>query len=194
MDKPKIIIFGGGGHCKSCIDVIETENRFIIAGIVDIKEKIGEEILGYKIIGCDFDIPELIKKYKNALITIGQISSPENRIRIFNILENNQANLPTIISPFAYVSKHTKIGKGTIVLHHALIYANAQIGINCIINSKALIEQDVEIGDHCHISTSSVVNGGVKIGDKVFFGSNAVSRQGVEISDYSFIKANSIVK
>jgi len=32
--KEKIILIGGGGHCKSCIDVIEQEGRFIIAGIV----------------------------------------------------------------------------------------------------------------------------------------------------------------
>ena len=36
--KPKIILIGGGGHCKSVIDVIEEENKYIIAGIVDKKE------------------------------------------------------------------------------------------------------------------------------------------------------------
>ena len=37
--KDKIILIGGGGHCKSCIDVIEQEGRFTIAGIVDMPEK-----------------------------------------------------------------------------------------------------------------------------------------------------------
>ncbi len=26
MAKPKIILIGGGGHCKACIDVIENTN------------------------------------------------------------------------------------------------------------------------------------------------------------------------
>ena len=35
----EIILIGGGGHCKSVIDVIEQENRFTIAGIIDKKLK-----------------------------------------------------------------------------------------------------------------------------------------------------------
>ena len=35
----KIILVGGGGHCKSCIDVIENENKYKIIGIIDKKKK-----------------------------------------------------------------------------------------------------------------------------------------------------------
>ncbi len=34
-----IILLGGGGHCKSSIDVIEKENKFRIVGIFDKKKK-----------------------------------------------------------------------------------------------------------------------------------------------------------
>ena len=37
--KEKLVLIGGGGHCRACIDVIERENKYQIAGIVDIKEK-----------------------------------------------------------------------------------------------------------------------------------------------------------
>ena len=38
--KEKIILIGGGGHCRGlCIDVIEQDGRFDIAGIVDVPEK-----------------------------------------------------------------------------------------------------------------------------------------------------------
>ncbi|MBI4645951.1 MAG: acetyltransferase, partial [Bacteroidia bacterium] len=30
--KQKIILIGGGGHCKACSDVIETEGKYNIAG------------------------------------------------------------------------------------------------------------------------------------------------------------------
>ena len=36
--KEKIVLVGGGGHCKSVIDVIECEGRFEIAGNVDQRE------------------------------------------------------------------------------------------------------------------------------------------------------------
>ena len=60
ISKPKIVLIGGGGHCKSCIDVIEEENKYQIAGIVDVPEKHGEKILAYKVFAKDDDLPELI--------------------------------------------------------------------------------------------------------------------------------------
>ena len=45
----KIILIGGGGHCKSVIDVIEQEARFEIAGIIDKPELLGTKILGYPV-------------------------------------------------------------------------------------------------------------------------------------------------
>ena len=76
--KEEIVLIGGGGHCKVCIDVIETEDKFKIAGIVDVKEKLHHKVLGYEIMACDEDLPRLVKEYKNFLITIGQIRSNEN--------------------------------------------------------------------------------------------------------------------
>jgi sugar O-acyltransferase (sialic acid O-acetyltransferase NeuD family) len=194
MKKEQIILVGGGGHCTSCIDVIEQENRFSIEGIIDVPSKIGTANLGYRTIGNDEDLPEIIKQFRYFLITVGHISSPDTRIRLFNQVLQKGGGFPVIISPYAYVSKHSTIGDGTIIMHHAIVNAGARIGKNCIINSKALVEHDAEIGDHCHISTGAVINGNVKVGKNTFFGSGATSKQSVEIPPNSFIKANSIVK
>ncbi len=194
MRKEPIILIGGGGHCKSVIDVIKLQGIFEIAGIIDIPEKLNQDVLGYKIIGQDCDLPELVKKYKNFHITLGQLRNPEPRIKLFNELKNLKATLPVIISSLAHVSEFAIIGKGTIIMHHALVNADAKIGSNTIINSKALIEHDAVIGDHCHISTGAIVNGGVQIGNNVFYGSGAVSKEYISIPDNSFIKANSILK
>jgi len=32
--KSELILIGGGGHCKSCIDVIERQGKYRIAGII----------------------------------------------------------------------------------------------------------------------------------------------------------------
>ena len=159
--KEKIILIGGGGHCKSCIDVIEQEGRFQIVGIVDVPEKLHQKILDIEIIATDDDLPGLVNEYENFLITLGQIKSPEKRIRLFEKVKELGGKLPVIISPFAYVSRHAGIEEGTIVMHYALVNAGAKVGKNCIINTKALIEHDAWIGDHCHIATGAVINGGV---------------------------------
>ena len=82
-----LILVGGGGHCKSCIDVIEQKEKYRIAGIVDLSEKLHQKILGYEIIATDNDLPRLVNEYENFLITLGQIKSPEKRIRIFQALK-----------------------------------------------------------------------------------------------------------
>lgn len=185
--REKIILIGGGGHCKSCIDVIEQDGIYRIEGIVDIPEKLHQKIMGYEVIATDENLSELANDYENFFITIGQIKSPDKRIQLFKTLQQLGVKMPVIISPLAYVSKHAVIGDGTIIMHHALVNAGAGIGCNCIINSKALIEHDAVIGDHCHISTAAVINGGVKIGTGSFLGSNTVCKEYIEIGEKAVI-------
>jgi len=189
----KIILIGGGGHCRACIDVIEQEGRFTIAGIVDMPEKKQHNVLGYSVIGSDADLAQAIKTFPNVLITLGHIKSPSRRIELFNDLMQMGAHFPVIQSPLAYVSPHAQVAEGTIVMHHALINAGARVGRNCIINNKALIEHDAVIEDHCHISTGAVVNGGVKIGMGSFFGSNAVCKEYIEIGENAVIGCGAII-
>jgi sugar O-acyltransferase (sialic acid O-acetyltransferase NeuD family) len=189
-----IILIGGGGHCKSVIDVIEQEGRFKIVGIVDKPKLLGSNVLGYSVIGSDFDLDSLAKRYQYALITVGQIKSPSLRIKLFDLAVKAGFTLPNIISPNAYVSKHSSIGNGVVVMHNAMVNASASIGDNCIINSKALIEHDCIIESHCHISTQSTINGGVSVGEGSFVGSNSTTKQGVVIEKESFIKAGMVAK
>ena len=185
--KKELILIGGGGHCRACIDVIEQQGEFAIAGIVDRREKRGELVLGYPIVACDEDLPELLRQYDHFFITIGQIKTCERRVQLFEQIIAAGKVLPTIMSPLAYVSTHARIGQGTIVMHQALVNAGAQVGANCIINTKALVEHDAFIGDHCHIATGALVNGGAMVNRECFVGSGAVVREGVQIGAASLV-------
>jgi len=190
----ELVLIGGGGHCKSCIDVIELENKYRIAGIVDLHEKLGHQLLGYPYFAVDEDLTELSKQYRNFLITLGQITINESRMNQFEFLVKLGVTLPAIISPLAYVSKYAMIGQGTIIMHRAVVIAGAVIGDNCIINTNAHIEHDALIGDHCHIATGAIINGGVQVGRGTFVGSGAVTKQYSTLPDFSFVKANSLFK
>lgn len=189
--KPKLILIGGGGHCAACIDVIEQEGKYEIAGVVDSDPSI-KEIMGHPLLGNDGDLAALRLIYNYALITIGQIKSPLVRMRLFENVKSHGYLIPSIISPRAYVSQHASVGAGTIVMHDALINSRARVGSNCIINTKSLIEHDSIIEDHCHISTASIINGGVTIKRGTFVGSNAVTREVVSSKENDFIKAGSL--
>ena len=169
-----IILIGNGGHCRSCIDVIETESKFQIAGIIGQPGGNSESIFGYEVLGDDNDLSEIIKKYPIAFITVGQIKSADLRVKLFSSLKDLGVKFPVIISPNAHISKYTEIKEGTIVMHGAIINAGSNIGENCIINNQALIEHDAVIGNHSHISTGAIINGDVKIGSSAFIGSGVI--------------------
>lgn len=190
----KILLIGGGGHCKSVIDVIEQENRFQVSGIIERPELSDRSILGCKVIGCDDDLPELARSFKYVLITVGQIKSPDLRIKLFEKAKFAGFILPIIVSPRAYVSRFSDIDEGTVVMHDSIVNADAKIGRNCIINTGALIEHDSVIGDDCHISTGAIINGGVKVERGCFIGSNATTKEYAVIKENSFVKAGEVVK
>ncbi len=188
-----ILLIGGGGHCKSVIDVIEQEARFNIVGIVERPDFLETDVLGYQIIGNDSDLGDLAKKYEYALITVGQIESPSLRIKLFDLVVEAGFILPSVVSPNAYISPHASIDNGVAIMHNAIINANTTIGDNCIINSKALIEHDCRISKHCHISTNATINGGVVVESGCFIGSGAITKESITIGKNSFIKAGSLV-
>ncbi len=193
MDKNALILIGGGGHCKACIDVIEREGIFNIVGILDDKEKKGELVLGYPIIGSDDDIPVLIQKGHSFLITVGQISSGKPRKKIYEQIVSLNGKLATVISPTATKSKHSTIGEGSIIMNNSTINADTFIGVNCIINTGSDVEHDVTVGNHCHISTHAVINGNCTLGNEVFLGSGSILNNGICIVDQVVLGAGSLV-
>ncbi|MCK5541281.1 MAG: NeuD/PglB/VioB family sugar acetyltransferase [Desulfobacterales bacterium] len=195
MFENEIILLGAGGHCHSCIDVIEKEGVFNIAGIVEQKGKNQQNSgLGYPIIGYDNELSALKKRFDYAFITVGQMGSSTLRKKLYKALVELKFSIPIIISPFAHVSKHTKINDGTIVMHHACVNAGAVIGNNCILNTKSLIEHDSKVGDHTHISTGAILNGNSTIGSNCFVGSNATIVNGAKLPDNFFFKAGIVIK
>jgi sugar O-acyltransferase (sialic acid O-acetyltransferase NeuD family) len=190
----KILLIGAGGHARSCIDVLEEENQFEIAGLIEKGESISNESLGYPVIGTDDDLKVLRQQYKNALITVGQIKIPKIRIKLYQLLKELDFTLPVIVSSQAYVSKHAQIGEGSIIMHGVIINANAKIGNNCIINNRALIEHDAIIGNHSHIATGAIVNGGVSVGSESFIGSGVVTKQYISIGNNCSVGAGVTLK
>lgn len=168
--KEKIILIGTGGHCHSVIDVIEQENKYDIFGIIDTKKNIGKKVLGYKIIGCYEDLEEIFKTCKNSIISLEHKESNELRKYFFEKVKRIGFNLPIIISPLAFVSKHSSIAIGTVIMHQAFIDYNTKIGENCIINTQSLIEHDCLVENNCHVSITTVLTAGKILKENSFWG------------------------
>lgn len=192
MKRPLILI-GGGGHCKSVIEVAESTG-YEIKGILDMPDEVGKEVLpGHKVIGTDDEIPQYVEEC-DFIITVGFIKNPALRIKLYNKVKAAGGRLETIIASTAHVSKYAELGEGTVIMHHAFVNAGAKIGDNCIINTFVNIEHDAEVGNQCHISTGTMVNGECKIGENCFIGSQSVCANCIEIASDIIVGAGSVVR
>lgn len=192
MKRPLILI-GGGGHCKSVIEVAESAG-YEIKGILDIPDEVGKEVLpGHKVIGTDDEIPQYVEEC-DFVITVGFIKNPALRIKLYNKVKAAGGRLATIIASTAHVSKYAELGEGTVIMHQAFVNAGAKIGDNCIINTFVNIEHDAEVGNQCHISTGTMVNGECKIGENCFIGSQSVCANCIEIASDIIVGAGSVVR
>lgn len=187
-----LVLLGGGGHCKSVIEVAESAG-YSILGVLDMPEDVEKEILSTKVIGTDDDIPFYVDKAE-FVITVGFIKNPATRIKLYNRIKEVDGKLATIIASTAYVSKYATIGEGTVIMHNAFVNAGAKVGNNVIINTCCNIEHDAVIGDHCHISTGTMINGECKVGHRCFVGSQSVLANGITIGDDIIVGAGSLVR
>jgi sugar O-acyltransferase (sialic acid O-acetyltransferase NeuD family) len=184
-----LLLIGCGGHARSLIELVESAVDWRIHGLVGLPEQVGSCVLGYEVIGCDADLPDLRAECTKAILAIGQLPDPAHRHRLAAELEQLGFQCPVLTSPHAVVSRHAQLGAGTTVGHGVVVNAGAVVGDHCILNSCALIEHDVHIGDHCHISTGALVNGGVRVGSGSFIGSAAMLREGLVLPPLTVIGA-----
>lgn len=190
----KILLIGGGGHCKSVLDSLLELNKYLEVGIIEKKENIGSSVLGVPVVGCDDDLPTLFDNgYKYAFVTVGSIGNPSLRIKLYNILSEIGYVIPSIIDSSAKVSKYSKIEQGVFIGKQSLVNAGSLIQKGAIINSGTIIEHDCQVGAFTHIAPGAVLGGEVTVGDNSHIGSNVTIRQQVNIGSNSIIGMGSVV-
>ncbi len=190
----KIILVGGGGHCKVIIDALKAMKKFKCAGIVDPALKVGSKVSGVAVIGSDKDLAGFFKKgIKNCFISVGSVDSCAVRLKIFRAVSEIGFNFPNIIHPKSVISSSVVIGTGNYIAPGAIINAGAKVGNQCIINTGAVVEHDCVIGDFAHIGPGANLSGGVLIGECSHIGNGASVKHLVKIGSDCVIGTGSAV-
>lgn len=186
-----LVLVGGGGHCRSCLNVAERLN-WPIQGVLD--PQIKGLIYQYPVLGGDEWISQQADLQSlQFLLTVGMVSNSVLRQKLYLRMQQQNVQFATLIASSALVSRHAQIDQGTAILEFALVNASAHVFENVIINTAVLIEHDVQVGAHSHVATRAVINGGARIGRGCMIGSNAVVLQGIQIADNVIIGAGSTV-
>lgn len=193
-EKRRLVLIGGGGHCRSVLDAARRMNVFEEIVITDCSVPAGSEIMGCKVAGNDDLIPRLFQGgFQMAFVSVGSIESAERRKDIHRRAREAGFEFPNIIDPSAAVSGHAVLGEGVFIGKNAVVNAGSRIGDMAIINTGAIVEHGCHVGDFSHIAVGAVVCGDSQIGDSVFVGANATIIQGVRIGMNSVIGAGRVV-
>ena len=194
MAKDKIIIIGTSGHAKVVIDVVEKEGKYEILGLIDPIRKAGEETLGYKILGDNSTIPELLKKNPDCkfFVAIG-----DNFIR-GKVVQEILALFPeaafiTTIHPSAQIGKDVRIGNGVVIMAGAVINSSSTIGDFTIMYTKSSLDHDNILGKYASLAPNATTGGNVTIGDFSAIGISASIKHGVTMGSYCVLGGGSIL-
>ncbi len=194
MNKVPLLIIGSSGHAKVVIDIVEKQNFFSIIGLIDSFRNIGQETLGYKVLGAESAIFDVSASYENLHLFIA-IGDNAVRFGVYNQLQSLGLNLPfaTLVHPSAIIGKEVSIGCGTVVMAGAVINPDAKIGDFAIINTSCSIDHDCKISDFATISPGAVLGGNVKIGRFSVVSLGASIKHGLSIGEDSIIGAGAVV-
>lgn len=192
MKSKKVLLIGGGGHCRSVLDSLFRLKEYDRIGIIDRESK--AQVLGVPVVGADSDLPQLFAQgWRNAVITLGSIGFPARRRALFQALKEIGFHLPAVVDPSALVGTASELGEGAFIGKRAVVNSGTRVGRCAIINTGAILEHDCSIGDFVHIAPGCTLCGEVTVGADTHIGAGSVIRQQIQIGANSLIGAGSVV-
>jgi len=190
----KLLLLGGGGHCKSVLDSLLPAKEYAAIGIVEKGRGNGDSVFGVPVVGIDEDLRQLFTQgYHYAFFAVGSTANPGLRMKFYNELKRYGFQIPNIFDPSAVVSSRAELGEGVFVGKNAVVNAEAKIGTGTIINTSAVVEYEAEIGDFVHIGPGALITGGVVIGNYAHIGTGSIVKKKINIGAYAMIGAGSVV-
>jgi sugar O-acyltransferase (sialic acid O-acetyltransferase NeuD family) len=195
IDPGIVVIYGGGGHAKSLVELIGAEGKFRVVGILDDHLPPGSKILGIPVLGNGDFLPRLKAQGIGQIINaVGGIGDILPRLRIYENIKAAGFTVPTVIHPRAYVEKSARLTGGEQVFFNAYIGSDVRVGFGCILNTGAILSHDCALADYVNISPGAILAGAVQVGERSLIGMGATINLGVKIGAGVRIGNSAVVK
>ena len=182
--KPRLIVLGGGGHGKMCIDILKQKKLFNVVGVVDSLLGAGSMVLEIPVLGGDTD-QNLEKLYERgvrlAINGVGLVSNHMSRGKLSDKLRKIGFYLPNLIHSSAMVEPSSKLGEGNQIMAGAIFGSGACMGSDGIINSGAIVSHDCILGDNVHVAPGAVLGGHVSVGTNSLIGMGVTIYAGAKV-------------
>lgn len=195
VDPKLVLIYGGGGHAKSLIDLIRAEGKYQIVGLLDDSIPAGKKILNVPVLGGG---EQLVMQRRHgvgkAINAVGGIGSIQPRLAVYQKISAAGIDCVTVIHPRAYIEPTAKVAEGCQVFFNAYIGSDVKVGFGSIINTGAIVSHDCVLGDYVNISPGAILAGAVTIGERTLVGMGVTINLGVRIGAGARIGNSAVIK
>ena len=195
FDPTAIIVYGGGGHGKSVIDLLRVEDKYKIIGIIDDGIQAGSEIMGVSVLGGKDKLAGLFKKgIRLAVNAVGGIGNISSRIKVFDLLDQSGFECPPIIHPTAFIESTANLSPGSQIFPLAYVGSECRIGFGNIINTGAIISHDCVLDSYVNIAPGAILAGAVSVGEGTLIGMSVTINLNAKIGKNCRVGNSSTVK
>jgi sugar O-acyltransferase (sialic acid O-acetyltransferase NeuD family) len=194
-DPTAILVYGGGGHGKTLVELVQSLGCYNVIGVIDELLTVGENIVGVPVLGGPDILSDLYKRgIRQAINGVGGIGNPAVRIKIFEQLAKAGFVCPTVIHPTAYVEPSAVLEPGVQVLAQAYIGSDSKIGFGSVINAGVVVSHDCRIGKVVNLSPGAMLAGNVTIEDYAQIGMGATVNLHITVGSQARIGNGATVK
>ncbi|MDT0294055.1 acetyltransferase [Mesonia ostreae] len=191
-NKNKLLIIGAGsvgGHLA--VNLKNYNDRFEVLGFLDDdKEKIGNEFVGFPVLG---DLNSITNYDSTVQIAVG-IAFPFIKSEIIkNLKLKGYYNFPNFISKNAWISNLVRIGEGCIIYPGTSVNYNSIIENFVVMNMNCAVGHDCVLKDYVSLAPNVSLGGNTTINELTELGIGSNSLQCIAIGKRVVVGAGAVI-
>ena len=178
----RYVVFGSGGLAKEMIGYLLDDGHEIVCVVSS--EQFGGEAFKYPV------VPRL-DHVEDGIRYLLAVSDPATKRKI---VSENEDRWDSYFHSSCFVSRHSRIGRGSILAPQSIVAGDAELGNFVFFNTNATVGHDATIGHYSTLMPNSEVCGECVVGEDVMVGIGAYVLPGRRVGDGGKVSAGAIVR
>ncbi len=190
MTRPKLLIYGAGGHAKVVCDAALKAGFTILGFLDDDPKKHGTYLWEWPILGGRERLREGFTEKVWVVLGVG---NNQMRHTLAQWIASLGYPFARVVHPTAVLGRGVTVGEGTVIFAQVVVNPDATIGQHVILNTASSVDHDCFVGDFVHIAPGARLAGQVHVEEGALIGVGAAVLPGRRIGAWSTVGGGAVV-